>query len=165
MEDLQAAERDLAEARLAARRAAVSLGRLERLAGDIRGERLASHPSLTDLSAFTSQEQDRLARVCDACAQAAPALKEAARSITALCREGEPVITTQAYRLAFEGAQATAMEVEAPLTSALGSLRADLAAGALPPAAWPIHDWLTRILQGLTVGLLQTSPSSQKFFG
>jgi hypothetical protein len=159
--DLRAAERGLAEARLAAQRAATSLGRLERLAAGIRGERPALHPSLLDLSAFTSQELDRLSQVHDACAQAASPLMEAAHSITAFCQEGESTITVQTYRAALQAAQAAVVEIGASsdshggLAGALRSLRADLAAGALSSAAWPIHDWLTHILQGLAAGLLR----------
>jgi hypothetical protein len=29
-----------------------------------------------------------------------------------------------------------------------------MAAGALSSSAWPLQDWLTRILQGLNAGLL-----------
>ncbi len=150
VEDLRIAERSLAEARLAARRAAASLGRLERLASEVRGEPAISPPSLADLSALTSQEWEHLIPVRDACAQAAPALAEAIRAIA---ETAEGALTIQGYRRAFEGAQAAAEEAEALLVRALGSLRADLVAGTLPPSAWPLHDWLTRILRGLVAGL------------
>jgi len=44
---------------------------------------------------------------------------------------------------------ATTREAEATLTDALARLRADLAAGALPPVAWTLQNWLTRTLQSL----------------
>jgi hypothetical protein len=158
IEDLQAAERGLAEARRAARRAAASLSRLERLASEVRGEMPASAPLLPISSDFTPQELGRLIRVRNAGAQAAPALAESARSITTLCQQGESGgegLTIPAYRAAFEQVQVTAREAEAMLGGALASLRADLAAGALSPAAWPLQGWLTRILQGLNAGLLR----------
>ena len=60
-------------------------------------------------------------------------------------------LTLELYRIAFEAAQATTKEAEPALAEALARLRADLAAGALPPVAWTLQDWLTRTLQGLTV--------------
>jgi hypothetical protein len=146
IEDLQAAERGLAEARLAARRAAASLGKLEQVAGDVRGETTSSYPNLIRLAGFTPQEMERLSAVRDACAQAWPALAEAARAITA-ARQAD--LTVQAYRAANEQGQAAAFQAEASLTRALARLRADLAAGALSAASRPVHDWLTRVLQGL----------------
>jgi hypothetical protein len=157
-EGLQVAENSLAEARRAARRAAASLSRLERLASEIRGEIPAPLPTFPVSSAFTPQELGRLIRVRNACAQVAPALTETARSITALCQQGESGgegLTIQSYRAAFEQVQVTAREAETLLAGALGSLRADLAAGALSSSAWPLQDWLTRILQGLNAGLLR----------
>ncbi len=145
-EDLQAAERGLAEARLAARRAAASLGKLEEVAGDIRGEAAPSYPSLIRLAGFTPQEMERLSAMRDACAQVCPALAEAARAITAACQAG---ITVQAYQAAYEQGQAAALQAEASLTRVLARLRADLAAGALSATTRPVHDWLTRMLQGL----------------
>ncbi|MEJ2554988.1 MAG: beta-galactosidase [Anaerolineae bacterium] len=156
-EGLQAAENSLAQARRAARRAAASLGRLERLASEIRGEIPSSSPTYPLLSAFTPQELGRLIRVRNACTQAVPALTGTARSITARCREAESGaegLTIQSYRAAFEQVQVTAREAETLLAGALGSLRADLAAGVLSSSAWPLQDWLTRILQGLNAGLL-----------
>ncbi len=158
VEDLQAAERGLAEARRAARRAAASLSRLERLASEVRGEMPPSAPLLPTASDFTPQELGRLIRVRDAGAQAAPVLAETARSLMARWQNSESGgegLTIQAYRAAFEQVQATAREAEALLAGALGTLRADLAAGALSPSARPIQDRLTRILQGLNAGLLQ----------
>jgi hypothetical protein len=150
IEDLQAAERGLAEARLAARRAAASLGKLEQVAGDIRGETTSSYPSLIRLAGFTPQEMERLSGVRDACAQAWPALAEAARAVTAACQGGQAGLTVQAYRAAYEQEQAAALQAEASLTRALARLRADLAAGALSATTRPVHDWLTRMLQGLS---------------
>jgi hypothetical protein len=152
-EDLQAAERSLVEARLAARRAAASLGRLERLASEVRGELALTASTLPDFSAFSPQELERLTLVRDACAQVAPMLVEAARSLSSTCQPGESGeeegLTVQAYQAAFKAAQATASEAETPLAGALGQLRADLAAGALSPVAWTLQGWLTRTLQSL----------------
>jgi hypothetical protein len=149
IEDLQAAERGLAEARLAARRAAASLGKLEQVAGDIRGETTSSYPSLIRLAGFSPQEMERLSTVRDACAQVCPALAEAARAITTASQAGQAGLTVQAYRAAYEQGQAAALQADASLSRALARLRADLAAGALSAAARPVHDWLTRMLQGL----------------
>jgi hypothetical protein len=151
-EDLQAAERSLAEAQRAARRAAVSLGRLERLTGEVRGDLAPTATTLPGPSAFSSQELERLSQVRDACAQAAPLLREAVQSITSLYPTGEPgedSWTVHTYRAAVEETQAAAREARAILADALGQLRADLVAGTLPLVAWPLQDWLTRILQGL----------------
>jgi hypothetical protein len=156
-EGLQAAENSLAQARRAARRAAASLSRLERLASEIRGDISAPSPTFLASSAFTPQELGRLIRVRSACAQAAPMLTETARSIATRCQKGESGgegLTIQTYRAAFEQIQVTAREAETLLAGALGSLRADLAAGALSSSVWPLQDWLTRILQGLNAGLL-----------
>jgi hypothetical protein len=153
--DLLAAEQGLAEARQAVRRAAASLGRLERLAAEIHGEVPASAPGLPETAAFSPLELERLAVVRDACAQAAPALSDAAQSIEAVCQAGgsdAPGLTLDAYRAAFGQAQTAAREAAARLGQALGGLRADLAAGSLSPAAWPLQDWLARTLQGLTAG-------------
>jgi hypothetical protein len=159
-EGLQAAEDSLEEARRATRRAAASLSRLERLASEIRGEIPAPSPAFPVLPAFTPQELGRLIRVHNACARAVPALTEAARSIAALCQQGESGgegLTIQSYRAAFEQVQVTATEAETLLAGALSALRADLAAGVLSSSAWPLQDWLTRILQGLAAGLLDVS--------
>ncbi|UCC88244.1 MAG: beta-galactosidase [Anaerolineales bacterium] len=150
LEDLQAAERSLAEAQRAARRAAASLGRLERLASEVRGDLIPDAPTLPDPSAFSSHELEHLTQVRDACAQAAPILREAAASITTLAQTDQPggeELTVFTYRAAFEGARTAAREVEGLLAQALGRLRADLAAGTLSLVAWPLQDWLTRILQ------------------
>ena len=152
-EDLQAADQGLAEARRVSRRAAASIGRLERLASQVRGEIPPAVPTLLDLSALSPQDLERLTQVRDACAQVAPMLRETAQAITATCQNGVPGgegLTIHAYRAAFEGAQAAAREAETTLSSVLGRLRADLAAGALSPTAWTLQDWLTRTLQSLT---------------
>jgi hypothetical protein len=157
-EGLQAAENSLSQARRAARRAAASLSRLERLASEIRGDISAPSPTFLASSAFTPQELGRLIRVRNACAQAAPMLTGTARSIATRCQKGESDgegLTVQAYRAAFEQIQVTAREAETLLAGALGSLRADLAAGALSSSVWPLQDWLTRILQGLVAGRLR----------
>jgi hypothetical protein len=150
IEDLQAAERGLAEARLAARRAAASLGKLEQVTGDIRGETVSSYPSLIRLAGFTPQEMERLSAVRDACAQVWPALAEAARAVTATYQASQAGLTVQAYRAAFEQEQAAVLQAEASLARALARLRADLAAGVLSAAPRPVHDWLTRMLQELS---------------
>jgi hypothetical protein len=155
-EGLQAAENSLAQARRAARRAAASLSRLERLASEIRGEILVPSPTFPVSSAFTPQELGRLIRVRSACAQAAPTLTETARSIATRCQKSESDgegLTIQSYRAAFEQIQVTATEAETLLAGALSTLRADLAAGVLSSSAWPLQDWLTRTLQGLAAGL------------
>jgi hypothetical protein len=155
-EDLQAAEWSLVEARRAARRAAVSVGRLERLAGEVRGDVPTTASMLPDLSALPPVERERLAAVHDACAQAEPALREAAESTRALCQvnpDGD-ALTIHGYQAAFEAAQDAAREVETTLAETLAGMRADLAAGSLPPVVWPFQDWLTRTLQGLTAGWL-----------
>lgn len=148
-EDFLAAERRLAEARQAAQRAAASLGKLERLASQVRGEMPAASPSLLEPSAFSTQELERLTHVRDACGQVAPMLKETAQSIVELC-QGGGALTIGAYWAAFEGARGTTKEADSILAEALGRLRADLAAETLSPVAWPLQDWLTRTLQGLT---------------
>lgn len=153
-QDFQVAERSLAEAQRAARRAATSIGRLERLASDIRGEIPSSVPILLDLSALSARDRERLVQVRDACAQIAIGLRETAHSITVVCQDNE-ALTVQAYRGAFEEARAAAREGEATLADSLGRLRADLSAGVLSPTAWAIQDWLTRTLQGLTAGWLE----------
>ncbi len=149
--DLQTAEQSLVEARRAAQRAAASLGRLERLASEVRGEP-APTASLPDLTAFSPQELERLTPIRDACAHVAPILAEAARSLSVLCQTGETSgegLTLELYRIAFEAAQATTREAEPTLTEALAGLRADLASAALPPVALALQGWLTRTLQGL----------------
>jgi hypothetical protein len=154
-EDLLAAEQGLAEARQAARRAAASLGRLERLTGEIRGEAPPFAPGLPEAVVFSPPELERLAGLREACAQAGPALSDAAQSIEAVCQAGgsdAPGLTLDAYRAAFGQAQTAAREAAARLGYVLGGLRADLAAGSLPAAAWPLQDWLARMLQGLTAG-------------
>jgi hypothetical protein len=155
-EGLQAAEWSLVEARRAARRAAASVGRLERLASEVRGDMPATASMLPDLSALPPAERERLAAFHDACAQVAPALREAAESTTVLCQvnPGGEALTIQGYQAAFEAAQDAAREAEAILAETLAGMRADLAAGSLSPVAWPLQDWLTRTTQGLTAGWL-----------
>lgn len=151
-QDIQTAEQSLVEARRAAQRAAASLGRLERLASEVRGETAITASSLPDLTAFSPQELERLTPIRDACAHVAPILAEAARSLSTLCQTGETSgegLTLELYRMAFEAAQTTTGEAEPALAQALARLRADLASGALPPVAWTLQDWLTRILQSL----------------
>jgi hypothetical protein len=162
LEDLQAAERSLEEARRAAQRAAASVGRLERLAGEVRGEQVPAAPSLPYLSAFSPGELERLSPVRDACAEVGPLLVEAAEAIQAACQTGDSGsedLTLQAYQAALEKAGAAASEAEATLGEALTRLRADLASGALPPVAWTLQNWLTRTLQGLTADGLNTRDS------
>jgi hypothetical protein len=151
-EDLQAAEWSLLEAQRAARRAAASVGRLERLAGEVRGEQVPTPPTLPYLSAFSAGELERLSPARDACAEVGPLLAEAAEAIQAACQPGDfgsDDLTLQAYQAALEKAQAATREAEATLGEALTRLRADLATGALPPVAWTFQDWLTRTLQSL----------------
>jgi hypothetical protein len=151
-EDLQAAERSLVEARLVARRAAASLGKLERLASEVRGELAPTASTLPDFSAFSPQELERLTPIRDACMKVAPMLVEAARSLSVLCQTGETSgegLTLELYRIAFDAAQHTTREAEPALADALARLRTDLAAGALSPVAWTLQDWLTRTLQSL----------------
>jgi hypothetical protein len=153
-DDFLAAERGLAEARQAAQRAAASLGKLERLASQVRGEMPAASPSLPEPSAFSAQELERLTHVRDACEQVVPTLKEAAQSIVDLCQAGE-ALTIGAYWAAFEGARGTTGEADSILAEALARLRAELAAETLSPVAWPLQDWLTHTLQGLTTVWLE----------
>ncbi len=151
-QDLQAAERSLVEARRAAQRAAASLGRLDRLASEVRGELAPTASTLPNLSAFSPQELERLTPIRDACAHVAPILAEAARSLSVLCQTGETSgegLTLELYRIAFDAAQATTREAEPALADALARLRTDLVSGALPPVAWTLQDWLTRTLQSL----------------
>jgi hypothetical protein len=152
-EDLQAAQQSLADAQRAARRAAASVGRLERLAGDVRGDLPPTASTLPNLSAFSPQEGQRLAHVREACAQVAPRLLETAQSLSAPSQPGEPGkagITIQSYQAALDGAEASASESQIILAGSLARLRADLATGSLPHVAWVLQDWLTRTLQGLT---------------
>jgi hypothetical protein len=151
-EDLRAAELSLEEARRAAQRAAASVGRLERLAGDVRGEGAPAAPSLPYLSAFSPQELERLSPARDACAEAGPLLAEAAEAIQAACGPGDSGsedLTLPAYQAAFEEAGAKTREAGGPLSEALVRLRADLASGAVPPLAWALQGWLTHILRAL----------------
>jgi hypothetical protein len=96
--------------------------------------------------------------VRDACTQAVPVLAEAADLILTLCHDGESTggdLTIQAYQATWERTRSMVRKGEASLAGVLCSLRADLVAGALPPSAWPIHDWLAHILQSLAAGLLR----------
>jgi hypothetical protein len=151
-EDLQAAERSLEEARRAAQRAAASLGRLERLAGEVRGEGAPPASTLPYLSALSAGELERLSPARDACAAVGPLLAEAAEATQSACQPGDSGsddLTLRAYQAALEKAHAASREAEAALGEALTRLRADLASGALPPVAWTLQDWLTRTLQSL----------------
>jgi len=157
-EDLAAAEQGLAEAHQAARRAAASVGRLARRAGEVRGDLAAPVLALPDASVFSAGELERLSPVRDACAGVAPLLIEAAEAIQAACQPGESEaegLTLQTYQAAFEKARSSTREPEATLREALSRLRTDLAAGALPPVAWALQEWLTRTLQDLTAGWLE----------
>ncbi len=150
-EDLQAIEVNLEEARRAARQAAVSVGRLERLAGEIRGE-IPSAPASTlpGASAFTSAEMERLQPLHDDCAAAGPILLEAGQAIQD--QAGGEAFTLQDYRATFTQAREAARGAESLLAGALTRLRVDLASGDLPASAWAFQDWLARILQGLAMG-------------
>jgi len=156
-DDLLAAEQSLAEARRAAQRAATSLGRLERLASEVRGEMWPTVPVLPEPAAFSPQELERLAIVRDVCAQVSPRLGEAAQSIQAICQNSElsgQGLTVDTYRAAWTRAHGVAREASALLMEALARVRSDQAAGALSPAAWSLENWLTCILNGLTAGWL-----------
>jgi hypothetical protein len=153
-EELQAAQQKLAEAHRAARRAAASLGRLERLASEIRGEAPdARAPILPDSLSFSPSELERLSIVRDACAQVAPALIEAAASIKAGCQDCP--LTVDGYQATYQQARAVAVEIYGQLGRPLSFLRAELASGTLPAQAWIIQGWLTRILQGMLVGWIE----------
>jgi hypothetical protein len=154
IEDLQAAEQGLAAARSAASRAAVSLGRLERMAGEIRGHApSAPAATLPELSAFSPQDLARLSRVRAACALVGPALMETAQTIAVACQSGQPggeALTIEGYRDLVEQARGAARKAETELAGALADLRAELAAGVLSTQAWIVQDWVTRVLQLLT---------------
>jgi hypothetical protein len=155
-EDLQVAQQRLAEAHRAARRAAASLGRLERLADEIRGGiPAATSPILSNSLVLSPTELERLSSVRDACAQVAPALLEAADLIKAVCQPGAShadSLTIDGYQAAYGQGRATAAEAYNQLARALSFLRAELACGTLPAPAWIVQGWLTRILQGISVG-------------
>jgi hypothetical protein len=147
-EGLQAAERGVTEAWQAAGRAAAALGRLERLAGEIRG----THPPVTaamlpGAGTFTPAELGRLGQVRDACEQASLVLEEAARSME---EDGRANLALAEYQRASEQAAGAARGAASLLAGALAALRADLASGALPAAAWAVEDWLARALRPLT---------------
>ncbi|GAB4544298.1 MAG: hypothetical protein Kow0063_37940 [Anaerolineae bacterium] len=151
-EDLAAAEQSLAEAHRAARRAAASIGRLERLAGAVRGDVLHPAPAPSDASAFSAGELERLSPVRQACARVGPALIEVAGAIQTACQPGASetqALTIQTYQVILEEARAATGEAETTLTDALARLRTDLVSGVLPAAAWTLQDWLTRTLQSL----------------
>jgi hypothetical protein len=156
-DDLQTAQQSLVDAQRAARRAAASVGRLERLAGEVRGDAApATASTLPDLSAFAPHEQELLAHVHESCTQAAPILMEAAQTLTIPNQRDEPDaegLTFRVYQVAFEEAGSASREAEAMLAGTLGRLRADLVTGALPLVAWTIQYWLTRTLQSLSAGV------------
>jgi hypothetical protein len=158
-ESFQAIEFKLEEARRAARQAAASVGRLERLVGEIRGEIPPTPTSiLPGASTFTSAELEILRPVHDACAGAAPILMEASQTITDWCQGAQPgdePFTVRGYRTRFNQAREAAQQAEALLAGALSRLRLDLVAGDLPAAAWAFQDWLARTLQGMTAGWLE----------
>jgi hypothetical protein len=148
-EDLRAAQRSLAEAHLVAQRTAASLSRLEQLIDTARGKALDSAPEFLDTTAFTPPQMDRLIPIREACDQAASRLSQTADAMTRMCRPSEGNLTTSIYRTAWDQADTAARQVTDTLAGPLSILRTDLAAGALPPAAWPVQDWLTDILQNL----------------
>jgi hypothetical protein len=150
-QDLEAIEVNLEEARRAARQAAASVGRLERLAGEIRGEIPPAPASiLPGASAFTSVELEHLRPLHDACAGAGPILLEAGQAIHD--QAGGETFTIQDYRTTFNQAREAARRAESLLAGALSRLRVDLASGDLPASAWAFQDWLARTLQGLDMG-------------
>ena len=59
------------------------------------------------------------------------------------------------HRPAYRQGRATAAEAYHQLARALSFLRAELASGSLPAPAWIVQGWLTRILQGITVGWIE----------
>ena len=148
-EDLRAAQRSLTEAHLVAQRTAASLSRLEQLIDTARGKALDSAPEFLDSTAFTPPQMDRLIPIREACDQAAWHLDQTAETLAEVCQPPESNLTTSAYQAAWDQADAAARQVTGTLAGPLRRLRADLAAGALPLAAWPVQDWLTDILQNL----------------
>jgi hypothetical protein len=151
-EDLRAAELSLEEAHRAVSRAAASLGKLEELVGNIRGDVVAPSLALLDLSAFSPQQRERLLPLRDACAQAAPILLDAAEVFAA--QDPFAALTIPTYQSAWEQARAATNKSEALLAAMLPALRVDLQAGVLPSSTWPLHDWLIRMLKSLSAGLL-----------
>jgi hypothetical protein len=124
------------------------------LANEVRGEIPPYAPALPELTAFSPEELERLFQVRDACKQVIPVLREAAESIAELWKlgsSGRRELTPAAYQASLDETRAAAVAAETTLASALARLRADLAAGVLSGLAWPLQDWLTRILQGLIV--------------
>jgi hypothetical protein len=148
-EDLRAAQRSLTEAHLVAQRTAASLSRLEQLIDTARGKALDSVPEMFDTTAFTTSQMDRLIPIREACGQAALFLGQTAETVAEVCQPTESSLTTSTYQAAWDQADAATRDVTDTLAGPLSTLRTDLAAGALPSAAWPVQDWLTDILQNL----------------
>ena len=148
-ENLRAAQRSLTEAHLVAQRTAASLSRLEQLIDTARAKALDSDPEFFDTTAFTPPQMDRLLPIRDACAQAVSLLSQTADAMTRVCRPPESNLTISIYRTAWDQADAATLGVTDTLAGPLSILRTDLAAGALPLAAWPVQDWLADILQNL----------------
>jgi len=122
---------------------------LEQLIDTARAKALDSAPEIFDATAFTPLQMDRLIPIREACDQAASLLSQTADAMTRVCRPPESNLTTSIYQAAWDQAGAATRDVTDTLAGPLSILRTDLAAGALPLAAWPVQDWLTDILQNL----------------
>lgn len=153
---LAEAERGLSEAREALQKAVASLGALEaevaetarRAGGQIRPAH-PLRPVLLDLSSLPAAARDRLRETGQACAAAAEALAAAQGPAEA---EAE-TLTIERYLAARSETARAGGQVAHELGRALAHLRSELAAGALPPLAWPVHNWLEHIVRSLAYGL------------
>jgi hypothetical protein len=123
------AESSLAEAQRAAARAARAVYRLEMVRNAVLGRALPATPEGARLEwTLTIEQLERLAPLREACARAAERLRQGASELSL------SEVTPAAYQAARRRADAAAADAGALLQPALAGLRADLAAGALPPA-------------------------------
>lgn len=131
----------LAEAQRAAERAARSVYRLEMLRDAVLARSVPATPETSSRAwTLTPEQMARLAPLRDACARAAEVLRQGVVGLSV------SEVTMAAYRTARSRADAAAGEADALLQPALTGLRADLAAGVLPPALTSLQDWLVDVL-------------------
>jgi hypothetical protein len=150
--EITAAQLSLRQARQVARRAAGSLEQLEKWIGTGLPSAPGTAFDLPDLAGLPAVQLERIVQLGDACAGTAAALTELLSTLTLATQADGEGLSLQTYRSIDQQRHEASRESVERLAGHLTWLRIELAAGALPTAAWSVHDRLATILHLLTAG-------------
>jgi len=150
--DLTAAQLGLEQARQAARRAAGSLEQLEKWIGAGQPGAPGSAIVMPELAGLPAVQLEHLIELGNACAETAATLTEVCSALRNATQAGGLGLSLLAYQTLSQGAHDAERSADEQLAGHLTWLRSELAAGALPAAAWAVHNRLVTILQSLAAG-------------